>query len=148
MKIKDIKQRTTVDEYIVQFEEYAALTGYNNAAKIDCLKSGLNSGILMKIYLSIPMLTTYEEWKECASHFDHLYWELQAMNPSSHALSKRKANPSNPSSSSSYSRTPTSSHTTTPSPAPIKVKSEAIEPIIAAQRKKDGVCIRCGSADH
>jgi Retrotransposon gag protein len=148
MKIKDIKQRTTVDEYIVWFEEYAALTGYNDAAKIDCLKSGLNSGILTKIYLSIPMPTTYEEWKERASHFDCLYQELQAINPSSHTLSKRKANPSNPSSLSSYSKTPTSSHTTTPSPTPIKVKNEAVDPIIAAQRKKDGVCIRCGSADH
>jgi Retrotransposon gag protein len=148
MKIKDIKQRTTVNEYIVQFEEYAALTGYNDAAKIDCLKSGLNSGILTKIYSSIPMPTTYEEWKERTSHFDRLYRELQAINPSSHTLSKRKANPSNPSSLSSYSKTPTSSHMTTPSPAPIKVKNEAVDPIIAAQCKKDGVCIRGGSADH
>jgi Retrotransposon gag protein len=64
MKIEDIKQRTTVNEYIVWFKEYAALTGYNDAAKIDCLKSGLNSRILTKIYSSIPMPTTYKEWKE------------------------------------------------------------------------------------
>ena len=167
LEIDNIKQGTdTVDGYNIRFTEAATLTEYNDTALIEKYKRGLKEPILSKIYALPTMPANLTEWKQRASLFDRQYREFQQYHhskpASSSSSSKQKSKrstgsssnftvskPSAPTSTSTAARTSFVPRTsTTPAPAPRPVKQEAVDPVLAEQRKQAGLCILCGEAGH
>ena len=165
LEIDNIKQGTdTIDGYNIQFTETAALTKYNDTALIEKYKQGLKELILSKIYALPTMPANLTEWKQRASLFDRQYREFQQYHhskpASSSSSSKQKSNRSTGSSSNfmvSKPSAPTSTSTaaqtsfvprtsTTPAPAPRPIKQEAVDAVLAEQRKQAGLCILCSEA--
>jgi hypothetical protein len=65
LKIKEVKQgKESMDDYIIQFEEFKGLMGFNHAALAEAFKEGLAPQILSQYYSleHVPMTLTY--WKE------------------------------------------------------------------------------------
>ena len=169
LEIDNVKQGSdTIDGYNIQFTTAAILTGYDELALIEKYKRGLKEAILLKIYALDMMPSTILGWKQHASLFDRQYRELQQYHhpkqASSLSSSKSKprstgtisltstaSKPSHPTSSSTSTTThftPTPQTSTTPAPTPRPVKQEAVDPVLAEQRKQAGLCILCGEADH
>lgn len=148
LKIYEVKQGSrSVDEYNVDFMSLQAHTGFNDEASLEIYKKGLNATILKMIYAEPAEPADFAAWRTRASHYDRANKELaaslrarQQTSSSSHSSSKYKHSGSTVIASTSTS--------TTTSAAPIKIKQEAVDPVIAAQRKKDGLCIICGDAGH
>ena len=145
INIFEIKQgNKSVDDYNVAFMAKHTLSGFSDEASLEIWKKGLKVSILRRIYNEDPGPTDFAGWRTRASHYDRVDKELQARSvPTSSSSSKPRYIPATTSipSSSKSSSTSTSS-------APVKVKQERVDPTIAAQRKKDGQCILCGSPDH
>jgi hypothetical protein len=149
IKIKSVKQgKATVDDYIVRFEEYSVLTGYNDEALVGYFKDGLNQAVTSKIFSLPTMPANLGEWKTYASRFDRQYREYLATTSSSSpsTSSAAKKTTVSKSSSSSFVSTPKpSSSSTSSNPT---VKREPVDAAIAAQRKANNQCILCGSTEH
>jgi hypothetical protein len=156
-----VQGKTTVDDFNVRFDAVATLTDFNDAAKMEYYKKGLKDAIRHKINtMPKDKPTTTREWQQLASNIDRDYREdqiynLTRPNQSSTPFSKGKdkrtlhtiasSTPKPSHTSHSHSHT---THSTTASPAPQKIKSEPVDAKIAAQRKEQGLCIKCGSSDH
>jgi hypothetical protein len=78
LKIKDVKQgHESVDDYIVQFEEYEGFTSFDDATLMESFKEGLTPSILSRCYGLETVLTTLAAWKEKSRLFYRNYIELQ-----------------------------------------------------------------------
>jgi hypothetical protein len=78
LKIKEIKQgRESMDDYVIQFEEFEGFTSFNDAALAEIFKEGLSPQILSCCYGLKVILVTLTTWKEKARLFHWYYLELQ-----------------------------------------------------------------------
>jgi hypothetical protein len=135
IRIHEIKQTKTVDEYNVEFMALATPTGFNDEALIDIWKKGLKPNILRRIYNEATIPATFAAWRAHASHYDHVDREFNAAFPRDHSSSTKSKTRHISSSSSTRQGTPTTSSTPKPtstSSAPVKVKQEHIEESIFA----------------
>ena len=145
IRIFEIKQTGSVDDYNVKFMSEHQLTGFSDEASLEIWKKGLKSSVLRRIYNEAAEPTDFAAWRARASHYDRVDRELQSRSipTSSSSSSKARHIPV----TSSSKPTSTSTPTTTAS-APVKVKQERVDPAIASQRMEKGQCILCGSSDH
>jgi hypothetical protein len=78
LRIKEVKQgRESVDDYVVQFEEFEGFTGFDDTALIEAFKEGLAPQILSRCYGLETVPTMLAAWKEKSRLFYHNYIKLQ-----------------------------------------------------------------------
>ena len=66
----------TAEEYLVMFNSYADLSGYNEPALLREYKRGLNDQLKMKVANTYPLPTTLKEWKDRSCEIDHA-WRIE-----------------------------------------------------------------------
>ena len=159
LKLPTIVQgNRTADEFNFKFMSVFPLTGFNDHAGLELWKKGLKPSILRRIFGEATLPADFAAWRARAAYYELVDCELRAtITPlaprpahSSHRGRTIANSPSSPPPSTQRtpkpsSSTPSSSRST---PAPVKVKTERVEPVLAAQRMKDKLCIRCGLAGH
>jgi hypothetical protein len=67
------------EEYLVDFDLHANLTGYNPESLETYLKQGMNPNLKKAVYTSFPAPTNYAEWRACALAIDHSRCEGEQM---------------------------------------------------------------------
>jgi hypothetical protein len=78
LKIKDVKQgHESMDDYIVQFEEYEGFTGFDDATLMESFKEGLTPSILSCCYGLETVPSTLTAWKEKSRLFYRNYIKQQ-----------------------------------------------------------------------
>jgi hypothetical protein len=77
LKIREVKQgKESVDDYVVWFEEFEGLTGFDDAALAEIFKEGLAPQILSRCYGLEHVPMTLTAWKEKSRLFTHHLAEL------------------------------------------------------------------------
>jgi len=145
IRIHELKQTGSADDYNVAFLALHQLAGFNDEASLDIWKKGLKTSILRRIYNEATEPADFAAWRARASHYDRVDRELQSRSTSHQTSSSSSKTRNIPVTSSSTSSKSTSATTAS---APVKVKQERVDPAIASQRKEKGQCILCGSSDH
>jgi hypothetical protein len=78
LKIKEIKQgRESMDDYVIQFEEFKGFTSLDDATLTKIFKEGLSPQIISCCYSLEVILATLATWKERARIFHRHYLKLQ-----------------------------------------------------------------------
>jgi hypothetical protein len=75
----------SADEYILMFQEIAALTGYNDVALVDKFERGLHSALRKRIYDLPDVPTTLEDWYKYALRFEANWKKYKSKETSSDA---------------------------------------------------------------
>jgi hypothetical protein len=141
LRLPELKQTRSVDEYNVEFMGQYPLTGFNEEAGIEFYKKGLKTDILRRIYNEPTAPADFAAWRTRASHYDRVDKELRAtITPAPKPSSSFK--------SRHIGSTSSTSAATTPSPAPDKIKQEKVEASLATYRKENNLCIICGKSGH
>ena len=78
-KIRSLQQgNRTAQEYAHEFWQYAQVSGYNDVAKIQEFKRGLNKGLRERISNSDNVPTTFDAWRERAIRVDQQWRQTKA----------------------------------------------------------------------
>jgi hypothetical protein len=149
LKIKEVKQgKESMDDYIIQFEEFEGPMGFDNAALAEIFKEGLAPQILSWCYGLEHIPTTLTAWKEksrlFACHLAELHQHQHHQNlgqtqPQQQQQQRLQHQPMPGMSHQGAQQVPSSS-------APLQVKKEFQEERLA--RTHCGKCYKCGGEGH
>ena len=158
LRLPNLQQTSSVDDYNVAFMGLYPLTGFNDITGIELYKKGLKNPILRRILNEVTPPADFAAWRTRASHYDRVDKEIRETERQSttstpkssqrHGRTITTASSSTPSSTTHRSSTSASAPTTSTTAAPTKVKQERVEPTLAAQRKAAHLCIRCAKPGH
>jgi hypothetical protein len=147
LKIKEVKQgKESVDDYVVWFEEFEGLTGFDDAALAEIFKEGLAPQILSQCYSLEHVPMTLTAWKEksrlFACHLAELHqhqhhWNLGQTQPQQQQRSQCQPMPG-----TSHQGTQQVSS----SSAPLQVKKESQEERLAHTHHRK--CYKCSGEGH
>ena len=146
----------TADQYILDFERYQTISGYNDSALIRLFERGLNFGLADKIAGSEHKPTTLIEWKSKARTFDRNFRQreetkrLQSRTrPPTSAPNPRFSNYSKPFNPAPFPHAPPKATTTSHPPQPLPASGPIPMDVDAhRQFKSFGTCYNCNQSGH
>jgi hypothetical protein len=152
IRIKEMTQgKNTVDNYIMRFETYRNLSGYDDLTLKEIFRDGLRENLRLKIrYLTNPP-ATLADWQYWASRFERNEREDEAaataarQRSSHHRVNVQESTPFRAPHRQNPPRRPAP---TTPRYFPSPVKVEPKEPTLAVRRFPPNTCFNCGSRSH
>jgi hypothetical protein len=142
MKIATLAQGThTADEYILEFRELAARTGYNDVAHIDFFQRGLHRALLDKIYALPDMPQLLDQWCMYASRFDQQKRMLDARSKPAQPLPWARTGTVNV-------RNPPAQNKLSPPTSPAQQDPDAMEVDKRHGATPAHTCFTCGKKGH
>jgi hypothetical protein len=150
-KIRQLYQGSRpVDEYIVDFEQWEALTEYNDKALSDEFKRGLHHALLRQIFSLPSVPSTLAEWKKWSCQFYRQYQELKVQtregdrkDKGGKTKEKKKGHTKGQPSLAAVGGSSSTFGQQTSTPAPIEIKKEADARSVSGRK-----CFVCGSTEH
>jgi hypothetical protein len=147
LKIKEVKQgKESVDNYVIQFEEFEGLTGFDDAALAEIFKEGLAPQILSWCYGLEHVPTMLTAWKEKSRlftcHLAELHQHQHHQNPGQTQPQQQQHSQCQPTPGTSHQGTQQVSSSLTP----LQVKKESQEGRLAHTHHEK--CYKCGGEGH
>jgi hypothetical protein len=141
LNIKKVKQgNKTMEEYLLDFDRYAALTGYNDAGLEEILKVGMNTSLLSRLYSSYPLPGNYQEWRSRAVIVDRQFRDMQA---NIRPQQNQAGSSTRPTTTTRNVSTPFRSQTPRTTGSTVVVKPEPTTQFLAGV-----TCFNCNRAGH
>jgi hypothetical protein len=122
----------------MDFETYETLTGYNEEAKLDQFKQGIDPLLAEKIIGTFPIPTTLAEWKACGLVLDQQYQIFKRTATSQQKSSSSRGASAPPQTVSTPFRAQTPRTT-----GSVVIKKEPVDVTFAGV-----TCFNCGGSRH
>jgi hypothetical protein len=147
LKIKEVKQgKESVDDYVIRFEEFEGLTGFDDAALAEIFKEGLAPQILSQCYGLEHVPTMLTAWKEksrlFACHLVELHQHQRHQNPGQTQPQQQQHSQHQPMPGTSHQGAQQASSSSTP----LQVKNESQEKRLARTHCRK--CYKCSGEGH